>query len=653
MVPGLDVESLNMLGKLISKLERFELEGAIPEEFDLAELFTESEQAFFCVQGLAGFWEGHASTEFGQHMIDLVIGAHNQRQADLTLVMLGTPQQLSVSISLGTEKATRALLEGIFPGIVLEPISSRELVRQLRPYFRTMGVLTGIPSRKAFDAELRHTQNSRGQNPLADSSGKQEQAQLERVIRGMYGATWAYVVQAHPRPRHKVVEERMKIVDLLTQVTSRSQVQWQSSKQDSVQLTTIESGTQSRSYSGNTINYRAQYLIRLLERELERLDQASAAGQWIVRTFFGASSDDDTRRLASLLLGTLAGPDSHPVPMRAAICQRQGTSFEAFHTFLTSNEVASLIQLPREEVPGYAVHDYVLFDVDFRVPDSMTLPLGYIQQNGHDTCNTFNISLDALAKHAVVIGVTGSGKTTTVMNLLDRVVEARKPFLVVEPAKTEYRSLYSALAPRANLRVFTLGNEMLAPFRLNTFEFETDDEPGSASLLTHIDFLKAVFNAAFVLYAPMPHVLEEALHEVYEDKGWDLTSGTNKRVPNWSERHLYPIFPTLTDLYYKVEIVTSRLGYHNEVESNVKAGLKARIGSLRIGSKGLMLDTARGIPIQELLATPTILEMESIGSDDEKTFLMGLFLARLYEYRRLQAATNADAKGLSSHGLKH
>ena len=45
--------------------------------------------------------------------------------------------------------------------------------------------------------------------------------------------------------------------------------------------------------------------------------------------------------------------------------------------------------------------------------------------------------------------------------------------------------------------------------------------------------------------------------------------------------------------------------------------------------------------MHQLLATPIILEMENIGSDDEKTFLMGLFLAKLYEYRRLQAATGA------------
>ncbi len=639
MIPGFDIESLNKLGKLIAELERFHLEGAAPGDFAVADLLDDEEQSFFAVRGLADFWSESSVVDFAQHMTDLVIGAHNQRQADLTMVMQGTPRELSIFISLGNTDTARAILEGIFPGIILEPVPTSQLVERLRACCLIKGLLTGIPSR--------NLRNEQGQK-IADPQRQQDQPLLERVIRGMHGASWAYIVQAHPRPRSKVIEDRMKSIDLLTQITSRSRVQWQSTQQESQQFTTTSSGGQTQTYSGDLVNYRAQYLIRLLERDLERIDQAAATGQWIVRTCFGAAQAHDARRLASLLLGTLAGTDSRPEPLRASLCQPNGLPLEAFSTFLTSAEVATLIQFPREEVPGYTIQDYVRFDVDFRAPEDMTLPLGHIQQNGMDTPGTFNISLDALAKHAVVIGVTGSGKTTTVMGLLDRVIEAGKSFLVIEPAKTEYRALRSALAPRSELRVYTLGNETVAPFRLNPFEFETDDEPGSVSLLTHIDFLKAVFNAAFILYAPMPHVLEEALHEVYEDKGWDIASGINRRVQDWSQRHRYPIFPTLTDLYRKVEVVTERLGYHDEVERNVKAGLKARIGSLRIGSKGLMLDTARGIPMQDLLSKPTILEMENIGNDDEKTFLMGLFLAKLYEYRRLQAATGQQPSGLQN-----
>jgi hypothetical protein len=288
-------------------------------------------------------------------------------------------------------------------------------------------------------------------------------------------------------------------------------------------------------------------------------------------------------------------------------------------------DVASKIQQVIEEQSKY--------------PIGGSLSSGHIQLNKGriDDTDRNKISAKDLNKHVLVVGVTGSGKTTTIMNLLERVVEAERPFLVIEPTKTEYRALHGALAGRAGLQVYTLGNENIAPFRLNPFEFETNDEPGNASIVNHIDFLKEVFNASYNLYSPMPYILEIALHEVYEDKGWDLATGLNIRLPDWTKRDLYPIFPTLSDLFTKIEIVAERLGYNHEKDWNVKEVLQATIASLRIGSKGLMIDTARGISMRKLLTFPTILEMEYIGGDGDKAFLMGLLLVKIYEYRRLHA----------------
>src|SRR5690606_10208819 len=47
-----------------------------------------------------------------------------------------------------------------------------------------------------------------------------------------------------------------------------------------------------------------------------------------------------------------------------------------------------------------------------------------------------------LNKHTFITGVTGAGKTTTCLNLL---LESQLPFLVIEPAKTEYRELAQRL----------------------------------------------------------------------------------------------------------------------------------------------------------------------------------------------------------------
>ena len=313
-------------------------------------------------------------------------------------------------------------------------------------------------------------------------------------------------------------------------------------------------------------------------------------------------------------------------------------------TALSSRDLATLSHLPKEEMPGYDVKDTARFGVCFperNIPNKLFL--GEIVDRGSGTGNFFGISVQDLVKHGLIVGVTGSGKTNTCLYLLDQLWKGRSktPFLVLEPAKTEYRSLLN-VEGYDSLQIFTLGDELTSPFRLNPFEIMD-----GVKLQTHIDNLRAVFNASFIMYAPMPYVLERCIHEIYTDKGWDLTTNRN-RFLDVNENELYAVFPTLTDLYNKVDDVVDALGYEERIMMDIKAGLKARIGSLRIGGKGSMLDTALSIPMEVLLSKPTILELQSIGDDEEKAFLMGLIIARLYEYRDLEARQ----KG-SNIGVKH
>jgi hypothetical protein len=124
----------------------------------------------------------------------------------------------------------------------------------------------------------------------------------------------------------------------------------------------------------------------------------------------------------------------------------------------------------------------------------------------------------------------------------------------------------------------------------------------------------------------MPQVLERAIHEIYQDKGWRLVENTNPRGVGRNA------FPTLTDLYMKIDEVVGRLGYEVRVTMDVQAALKTRINSLRIGGKGLMLDIGKSVPFDKLIGKPTILELEAVADDDEKALLMGLLLIFLQEH---------------------
>ncbi len=154
---------------------------------------------------------------------------------------------------------------------------------------------------------------------------------------------------------------------------------------------------------------------------------------------------------------------------------------------------------------------------------------------------------------------------------------------------------------------------------------------------THLDALKSVFNASFEMYAPMPQVLEKALNSIYAVRGWDLVQNKNRRLPPGmqpGDPDCPPgIYPTMKDLYEILILLQNHLVIQNVLVPDVQAALKARIGSLLIGGKGQMLNTRRSIPPEILFGRPTVVELKMVSEDSEKSFLMGMLLVFLYEYR--------------------
>ena len=301
-------------------------------------------------------------------------------------------------------------------------------------------------------------------------------------------------------------------------------------------------------------------------------------------------------------------------------------------TPMNTEELSIILNVPREEVLGVSVRETVPFGVNYPdVQEKDAVHLGYIVHKREARGDMpFSLRRDTLQKHTFVCGLTGSGKTNTCFSLLEGI---GKPFLVIEPAKSEYRRLLRTSSP-GELRIYTLGHEGIAPFRLNPFEF-----PYGGHLLGHIDKLKAVFNAAFPMYAAMSYILEKAILEVYTERGWNLFDSSHPQV---SDRETFHDFlPRLSDLLRKIDEVVGSAGYAKEVDANYKAALKARISSLMQGSKGAMLDVSLSTPMEELLNNKTVLELRHVGDDDEKCFLMGLLLSQIYEYREVQGKTGS------------
>lgn len=629
-----------ILQDLADRWERRGLDSVSPPAMNPCTLLDGVE--FVGVRGMAREQAPVGEIVDPDRTIDMVIGAHSYG-TQFTTVFAASAGMLTVYVSINDGVTSQRLLSTVYPGVEIEgPVRSR-LGSDLQRHFATTGMITGIPS-------------STSASDPAGGLHHHWPTSIERVIRSVRDGTWGIVIKAFPRPEVECIASREELLDEIAAVASQSRLHVQRSTQTSNAQTNRSSGVTSETISSEMVNRRADYVMEVMELEAQRVLQSIATGRWQVSLYFGAEKALDAQRLGATLRAALSGEESRPDPVRVHFPGKgRKEAVSEFTTLLCSSELARLVQLPTREVPGFNVRELAAFSLRAPPKANKTLTIGEVMWERSPSGVAYEVPVDDLTRHTVVAGVTGSGKTTTVMSMICRLwLGSAIPFLVVEPAKTEYRALLGAVkggkgsGPVPDLRVYTLGDETVAPFRLNPFEFDVGDTPGGPQVLSHIDLLKALFNAAFILYAPMPYVLETALHEIYQDKGWNLATGTNARIPpeSWKERDKFPMFPTLTDLYFKVESVTHRLGYESRIAQDVVAGLKARIGALRLGSKGLMLDTPRGMPIGELLAHPTVLELESVGNDEEKGFLIGLIMTRLYGYRRLQAASGVSATGL-------
>lgn len=223
------------------------------------------------------------------------------------------------------------------------------------------------------------------------------------------------------------------------------------------------------------------------------------------------------------------------------------------------------------------------------------------------------IGLDQMQKHLFVAGVTGSGKTTTILGILSELWEKHQiPFLVLEPAKSEYRLLADGKGDLAKqIRVYSPGNEKLSPFRFNPLEV-----PFGVTVEEHISSLETSFAGAIPMSGgPLPSLISEAIVACYETAGFRL-GDSDISGKEW---------PTMKTLVQAAGRIMESRGYMGEVKANLQTAIDVRLKSLCQRSVGRMFSFDHSFPsVDELLKYPTILEMDGLNLDQQN--LLVLFL---------------------------
>ncbi|MBQ9594068.1 MAG: ATP-binding protein [Lachnospiraceae bacterium] len=223
--------------------------------------------------------------------------------------------------------------------------------------------------------------------------------------------------------------------------------------------------------------------------------------------------------------------------------------------------------------------------------------------------NSIGISLNDLAKHMLVVGTPGSGKTTFSVSLLDRLWKDHHiPFLVIEPAKNEYRALVQSIP---ELQVFTPGKNFISPFVFNPFV-----PPKNVKLETYKSTLKTAFAAAVTMTSPLDKIFEESINNCYSDFRWldTYTSDGPGRVFN------------IADFIKCFQNTFDQIGYTGDARNIGRAGV------VRLNGLANLFDNYHSIPIEDLLSKPTIIELAAIENSDEKALIISLLLLSILAY---------------------
>lgn len=410
-----------------------------------------------------------------------------------------------------------------------------------------------------------------------------------------------------------------------------------------------------------TVEFRDKSIENLLEkidRHIKRMKTGSSYGVWEVASYF-ISKEKKTAAIAantyrSILLGEETGIEKPNFTLFDSVDEKTKEieesliyfehptflvpSFEIPYgqnsvqqlsptSYINGKELALLLNLPRKSVNGIMVAEMAEFGRNVLANSSQnqrTIQIGNIFHMGQKENAPVTLNIDSLTSHCFVTGSTGSGKSNTVYKLIEEVAKEpyQIPFLVIEPAKGEYRNEFRNVP---NINLFSTNPQIDQMLKLNPFAF-----CDGIHILEHLDRLVEIFNGCWEMYAAMPAILKEAIEEAYVSKGWDLL---NSVFISEGE----PVFPTFIDVLQELPKIINNSEYSSDTKGDYIGALVTRVNSMTNGIYGQIFCDEFEVDNEALFDENTIIDLSRVGSSETKSLIMGILILKLTEHRMANA----------------
>lgn len=393
-------------------------------------------------------------------------------------------------------------------------------------------------------------------------------------------------------------------------------------------------------------NKTVKSLLKNIEKQLERLEECEDLGMWNSAAYF-IGEDSQTALLAatnfnSLLRGKSSAVESSAISLwtehqqdkldkiKGYLAKFSHPVFnpEAYNginlpnltagAIISGKELAIQCNIPNKSIKGVVALEVAEFGRNFAVsdgPDAKTIDLGHIYHMDSVEDTAVKLDVQSLSMHTFVTGSTGTGKSNTNYVLLSELNRQGVKFLVIEPAKGEYKAVFGG---RKNVSVFGTNKQYMKLLRINPFKF-----PKEIHVLEHIDKLIEIFNASWPMYAAMPAILKESIERIYISKGWTLEESICQGELK---------YPDFSDLLKLLPIVINESEYAGEAKSNYIGSLVTRVKSMTNGILGRVFSTNE-IDNEILFDQNCVIDLSRVGSSETKALITGIVFMRLLEHR--------------------